>query len=85
MVLKFVDSFLSEVCIKKLKCLNHLFYEMVTNVCRLRTIDFSKLREPRIGYSSQQEIQSLHVDLATAGMIYFSLHPGMLIQYVKGE
>jgi hypothetical protein len=48
-------------------------------------IDFSKLREPKIGYSNQQEIQSLRVDLATAGMIYYSLHPGMLIRYVKGE
>ena len=36
-VLKFVNSFLSDVCIKKLKCLNHSFYEMVTDVCRLRT------------------------------------------------
>ena len=52
---------------------------MVTNVCRLKTKDFSKLR------SNQQEIQSLRGDLATAGMIYHSLHPGMLIRYVKGE
>ena len=36
-VLKFVNSFLSNVCIKKLKCLSHSFYEMVTDVCRLRT------------------------------------------------
>ena len=78
-VLKFFDSFLSEVCIKKLNWLNHLFCEMVTNVCRLKTKDFSKLR------SNQQEIQSLRGDLATAGMIYHSLHPGMLIRYVKGE
>jgi hypothetical protein len=77
-VLKFVNSFLSDVCIKKLKCLNHSFYEMVTDVCRLRTIDFSKLCNPRIGYSDQQEIQSSRVDLATAGIIYYSLHPGML-------
>ena len=57
---------------------------MVTNICRLTTIDFSKLREPGIDYSDQQEIQSLQVDLATAGMIYYSLHPGMLIRYDKG-
>jgi hypothetical protein len=25
------------------------------------------------------------VDLATAGMIYYSLHPGMLIRFIKGE
>ena len=74
-VLKFVNSFLSDVCIKKLKCLSHSFNEMVTDVCRLRTIDFSDLRKPRIGYSDQQEIQSSRVDLATTGMIYYSLHP----------
>ena len=49
-VLKFVNSLFSDVCIKKLKCLCHSFYEMVTDVCRLRTIDFSELRKPRIGY-----------------------------------
>jgi hypothetical protein len=72
-VLKFVNSFLSvsDVCIKKLKCLSHSCYEMVTDVCRPRTIDFSELRKPRIGYSDQQEIQSSRVDLATAGMIYY--------------
>ena len=84
-VLKSVNSLLSNVCIKKLKCLSHSFYEMVTNVCRLRTIDFSQLRKTRIGYSDQQEIQSSRVDLATAGMIYYSLHPGMLIRFIKGE
>ncbi len=58
---------------------------MVTDVCRLKTIDLSELRKPRIGYSDQQEIQSSRVDLATAGMIYYSLHPGMLIRFTKGE
>jgi hypothetical protein len=84
-VLKFVNSFLSDVCIKMLKCLSHSFYKMVTDVCRLRTIDFLELQKPRIGYSDQQEIQSSRVDLTTAGMIYYSLHPGMLIRFVKGE
>jgi hypothetical protein len=51
-VLKFVNSLFSDVCIKKLKCLCHSFYEMVTDVCRLRTIDFSELRKPRIGYDT---------------------------------
>ena len=68
-ILKFVNSFLFEVCIKKLKFLNHSYCNMVPNICRLRTIDFSKLRKPRIGYADQQEIQSLRFDLATPGMI----------------
>ncbi len=58
---------------------------MTTNVFRLRNLDFSKLREPRIGYADQQEIQPSRVDMATAAIIHYSLHPEMLIQYVKGE
>ncbi len=78
-VLKSVDVFLSDTCIKKLHCLNLLFNEMTTDICRLRTLDFSSLREPRIGYVDQQEIQMSRIDMATAGMIHYSLHPGMLI------
>ena len=58
---------------------------MTTDVCRLRNLDFSKLKEPRIGYADQKEIQSSRVDMATAAIIHYSLHPGMLIRYVKGE
>jgi hypothetical protein len=83
--LKSVDGYLSDTCIKKLHCLSRLFNEMTTDVCRLRTLDFSSLREPRIGHAGQQEIQMLHVNMATAGMIHYSLHPRMLIRYVKGK
>ena len=84
-LIKSVDSYLSDSCIKKLCCLNWSFNEMTTDVCRLRNLDFSKLKEPRIGYADQKEIQSLRVDMATAAIIHYSLHPGMLIRYVKGE
>jgi hypothetical protein len=84
-LLKSVDGYLSDTCIKKLHCLNQLFNEITTNVYRLRNFDFSKLREPRIGFADQQEIQASRVDMATAGIIRYLLHPGMLIQYVKGK
>jgi hypothetical protein len=58
---------------------------MTTDICRLRNLDFSVLKHPRIGYADQKEIQALHVDLATAGIIYYSLHPGMSIRTIKGE
>ena len=58
---------------------------MTTDVYRLRNLDFSKLKEPRIGYAEQTEIQPWRVDMATAAMIHYSLHPGMMIRYVKGE
>ena len=84
-VLKPVDGYLSGTCIKKLHCLSRLFNEMTTDVCRLRNMNFSELKEPRIGYADQLNIQASRVDLATAGIIHYSLHPGMLIRYVKGE
>jgi hypothetical protein len=58
---------------------------MTTDVCRLRNLDFTKVREPRIGYADQQKIEASHINLATAGIIQYSLHPGMLIGYVKGK
>jgi hypothetical protein len=58
---------------------------MTTNVCRIRNLDFTKLREPRIGYADWQEIQPSRVDMATAVIIHYSLHPGMLIGYIKGK
>jgi hypothetical protein len=65
--------------------LSRLFNEMTTNVCWLRNLDFSKLRVPRIGYADQQEIQPSRVNMATAVIIHYLLHLGMLIWYVKGK
>jgi hypothetical protein len=43
------------------------------------------LREPRVGYEEQTAIQSLRVDMETTCAIYYSLHPGMIIRYIKGK
>ena len=64
-VLKPVEGYLSDTCIKKLHCLSRLFNEMTTDVCRLRNMNFSELKEPRIGYADQLNIQASRVDLAT--------------------
>ncbi len=58
---------------------------MTTKVCRLRNLDFTKLREPRIGYADQQETQPSRFDMAIAAIIHYSMHPRMLTQYVKGK
>ncbi len=81
-VLKPIEGCLSDTCIKKLHCSSRLFNNMTTNVCRLWNLDFSTLREPRIGYADQLDIQALR---GTAGIIHYSLHPGMLIWCVKGK
>jgi hypothetical protein len=84
-IIKLVEGYLSDTCIKKLNCLSWLFNKMTTDVCRLQNLDFSKLREPRISYADKLNIQLLCVNLETAGIIHYSLHPGMLTRYVKGK
>jgi hypothetical protein len=65
-IIKPIEGHLSDTCIEKLLCLSRLFNEMTTDICRLQNLDFSKLREPRIGYADQLNIKASRIDLATA-------------------
>ncbi len=58
---------------------------MTRDVFRLRDLSFSLLKSPRYDYESQEKISQDQVDLATAGMIHYALHPGMLVRFMKGE
>ncbi len=58
---------------------------MVPDVIWRRSLEFGKLQELRIGYANQEAIQMSHIDMATAAMINYSLHPSMTIRYIKGE
>ena len=69
--------------VANLSKVNVLYQEMVHDDVEFRTIDFFKLREPRVGYAEQTAIQSSIVDMATACAIYYSLHPGLIIRYIK--
>ncbi len=79
------ELYLSPNDVENLSSINSQYREMVYDVMRLKGMDFLKLREPRIGYAKQEKIQQCRVDMATAAMIHYFLHPGMLIQYVKGK
>jgi hypothetical protein len=79
------NGFLSPIDIKNLSVLNRLYNEVTFDVHLFRNLDFSPLLEPRIGYADQQAILQARVNMATAAMIYYGLHPGMLIRYLKGE
>jgi hypothetical protein len=48
-------------------------------------LDFSPPRKQRIGFANQQAILHARINIATAAMINYGLHPGMLMQYLKGE
>jgi hypothetical protein len=58
---------------------------MISDVIELRSIDLSPLKIPRLNYADQQSICPHRVSLATAGLIHYGLHPGMLVRYLKGE
>ena len=62
-----------------------LYKEMISNVLRLEYLDFSPLKAPRLDYANQQQISPHRLDLATAGLIHYGMHSGMLLRYLKGE
>jgi hypothetical protein len=64
---------------------NRLYGNMIKDVLRLRSKDFSELKKPRLNYAAQLSISPEQVDLATACCIHYGLHPGMLIRYIKGK
>jgi hypothetical protein len=68
-----------------LRILNKLYNKVILDIFKLRILDFSIVCKPRLDYASQESILQAPVDMATAGMIHFGLHPGMLVQYLNGE
>lgn len=84
-LIKSSESFLTNEDIMSLSEVNSLYREMTHDVTNLRMVDFTRLKEPRIGYAEQTEIDPIRVDMATACAIHYSLHPGMVIRYLKGE
>jgi hypothetical protein len=59
-----------------------LYKEMIDDFRRLENLDFSPLKAPRFDYAKQQHISLHQVDLATAGLIHYGMHPGMLLRYL---
>ena len=84
-IIKNHEAYLSSQDITSLMQVNTLFEEMISDVIELRSVDFSPLKNPRLNYADQQSICPNRVTLATAGLIYYGLHPGMLVRYLKGE
>ncbi len=82
---KSFESFLTNEDVMNLSEVNSLYQEMIHNIIDLRAMDLTRLREPRIGYAEQTSIDPNRVDTATACAIHYSLHPGMVIKYLKGK
>ncbi len=84
-VLQKFEDYWSREDVNNLAKLNSLYQEMVPNVIWLWSLEFDKLQELRIGYANQEAFQMSRVDMVTAAMINYSLHPGMTIRYIKGK
>ena len=79
------ESYLSDIEINNLNFLNSMYREMVDDVLRLRFVDFSTLKLPRLNYADQTAISQEHANLTTACAIHYGLHTKMVIRYIKGE
>jgi hypothetical protein len=77
--------YLSSQDLENLKAVSELYNEMISDILELRSVIFLSLKNPRLNYAEQQNIRHQRVLLATTSLIYYGLHPGMLIRYLKGE
>ena len=87
-IVKFVkspESFLTNEDVMNLSKVNLLYREMIHDVIDLRLMDFTKMKELRIGYAEQTAIDPTRVDMATACAIHYSSHPRMVIIFLKGK
>ena len=61
------------------------YHELVTQVPRLRDIDFSALAKPRLGYEDQQEIDHSRVLMLSACAIHYGLDFGLVVRFCNHE
>ena len=71
--------------LKTLSMVNRNYYSMIKDIERLRDLDFTPLRQPRLNYEEQMEIDENHVDMVTSLLIWSNLDPGVAVRYVSGE
>ncbi len=61
------------------------FANIVPKVIRWLCVDFSTLRDPRLGYEQQDHIDPHQVEMASAAMVHLGLDPGKFVCYLSGE
>jgi len=84
-LIKEYEKYLSTDEIKILRSVNSLYRNMIDDIVKLRSLDFSNLRKPRLNYNEQTTISNDRVDMTTACFIHYGFHPGMMICFIKGE
>jgi len=71
--------------LRTMSALNTKYNVMVKEVVRLRKVDFTPLLRPLKNYESQISIQKERVDMATALLVHYGMHPGMVLRFLQGE
>ncbi len=79
-LIKNKKTYLTKEDINKLKNISNMHQDMVNNVMRLRSIDFSKLKLPRFNYADQTKFSQERADLATACAVHYGLNTGMVVR-----
>jgi hypothetical protein len=71
--------------LSNIRLLNTDFAKMIPKLQQWLQIDFSLLREPRLNYESQMQIDPHQVCMANVAMAHFGLDPGRFVQWMGGE
>jgi hypothetical protein len=77
-------SFLKED-ISNLCLVNKDFANIVLKVLRWLLVNFTPLRDPRLGYKQQDHINPYRVEMASTAMIHFGLNPGKFVRFLLSE
>ncbi len=76
----FLKEDLSNLCL-----VNKDFAKTVPKVLRWLRVDFTTLKDPRLGYEQQDHFNPHCVEMASAAMIHFGLDPGKCVCFLSGE
>ncbi len=71
--------------ISNLRLVNKDFANIVLKVLRWLRVNFTPLRDPRLGYEQQDHINPYCVEMASTAMIHFSLDPGKFVCFLSSE
>ena len=61
------------------------FEEMILQVPRLMSVDFSSLLLPDLDYASRSTIDKSRVTLLAACAVHYGLDVGLVVRYLEGE
>ena len=71
--------------LRAIASLNHAYHTLSKEMNRLRNLDFSSLRQPRLDYASQTEISEERIDMTSACFMHYKGDTGLLVRYLGHE